>query len=293
MNFIVKCNGCDFEMDVKYQSRFEKIKIDTYLCKICITNNKIRTCPRCNRAIVYQSPAAKKKAIELNSICKNCCSNQIPQSLTELQKNFLDGLLLGDASIVYAVKNKSIFPRLTLSRKEEDKDYLFWQYETFKDFYGTGPTAKKCFDKRTEKEYYQYHLQTKSGIIFAEYHKRWYPSGVKIIPKELKITPLLLLVWFLDDGCIVNSSKNGLTLKLSTNGFSKDDVLFLAKLLDHYFNDTFNVYKNGSGFIIKASTLPTIKFIKKIDAVFPECMQRKRTWNNFDFEYVNNSNYFG
>ncbi len=255
--------------------------------------NKTRICYKCNNKIIYQSPAAKRKADELNSICKNCCSNQIPQILTTEQKDFLEGLLLGDASIVYPNKNKSLYPRLTVSRKDDDKDYLFWQYDVLKDFYLSGPKSKRCFDKRFKKEYYQYHLQTRTGKIFTDYHKKWYPNGIKIIPRDLQITPLLMLIWFLDDGCIVNSSKNGLTIKLATDGFTKDDVNFLSTLLGDYLNEKFNVYKNGSGFIIKAPTLAAVKYIKTIEPIFPQCMQRKITWRNFDFEYVKNSNYFG
>lgn len=290
MDFIVKCNMCNIEHDVKYQSRFLKIRKSTYLCKKCIFSKRTRLCPKCNFLIIYKSPSIRNKAHELNSICKSC---YIPQSFTEFQINFINGLLLGDGSIVYSDKNKARNPRLTLSRKEEDKDYLFWQFEVFKEFYRTEPKFKSNFDKRTNKEYKQYYLQTKSGKIFDTYHKMWYTNGIKIIPKNLKITPLLLLIWFLDDGCIVNSSKNGLTLKLSTDGFIKSDVLFIANLLSLYFNDTFNVYKNGNGFIIKVATLPTIKFIKEIIPIYPKCMQRKITWKNFDFNYVNNSNYFG
>lgn len=279
-NFIIKCNGCDFEIDVKYPSRFIKIKLETYLCKNCTLNNKTRICPKCGDKIVCQGPAAKKRAEGLNSICKNCCSNQIPQSLTDIQKEFIDGLLLGDASIVYGNRDKSLYPRLTLSRKDEDKDYLFWQYDLFKEFYGTEPKLKRCFDKRFGTEYYQYHLQTKSGKVFTEYREKWYPNGVKIVPRDIKLSPMLLLVWLLDDGCIVRSSKNGLTIKLSTDGFTEDDVAFLANLLSKYLNDKFHVYRNGNGFIIKASTVPAMKFIKMIESIFPSCMQRKKTWTN-------------
>lgn len=274
----ISCTGCDFSK--------------TYLCKECTIKRKTGKCPKCNNDIIYQSPAAKKKAIELNSVCKKCRSNQIPQLLTDEQKEFINGLLLGDASIVYAVKDKSLYPRLTLSRKEEDKDYLFWQFEIFKEFYGSEPKLKRCFDKRSKKEYNQYHLQTKSGNIFTEYYNKWYPNKIKIVPKDLKISPLMLLVWFLDDGSITNSSKNGLSLKLATDGFVENDVIFLANLLNDYFCDKFFIYKNDSNFIIKASTLPTIKFIKEIDTILPLCMERKRTWKNFDFDYVINNKIF-
>lgn len=293
MNFSVKCNCCNFSIDVKYASRFKKINLSTYLCKDCILKNKTRICYKCNSKITYQSPAAKRKADVLNSICKNCRSNQIPQILTTQQHEFINGLLLGDASIVYAVKNKSLYPRLTLSRKNEDKDYLFWQFEILKDFYQSGPKIKKCFDKRSNKSYEQYYLQTKSGMVFYELHKKWYPNNIKIVPRDLILSPLTLLVWFLDDGSIIKSSENGLTLKLSTHGFCKQDVIYLTDLLTNYFSEKFNIYEDSGNFFIKAATIPAMKFIQEIDCIFPSCMERKRTWQNFDFMYViNNINLF-
>lgn len=187
--YIVFCNTCNKPHDVKYFSRFEKINKNTYRCKDCILHDKIRVCPKCFKEIIHQSPSAKRKAVELNSVCKNCCSNQIPQSFTEEQESFLIGLLLGDASIVYP-SEKSLFPRLTLSRKEEDKDYLFWQFDVFKEFYGAAPTRKRCFDKRFNKEYFQYHLQSKTGKTFEDIFNMWYPNGIKIIPKSIKLNPL-------------------------------------------------------------------------------------------------------
>jgi len=278
-NFIVKCNQCNGEIDVKTKARLDKIKKQSYLCKICIIENKSRICPKCNGKILYQSPYSKRQAEVKNSICKKCCSNQIPNIFTDNQKEFIDGLLLGDASIVYPSKN-SIYPRLTLSRKAEDKDYLFWQYDVFRDFYtDTGPTPKNFFDYRTGKTYFQYHLQSKSGEVFTEYYKKWYPNKKKIIPRDLKLTPTTLLVWFLDDGTIIRVSDANLTLWLATNGFCEEDVRFLGEALQAYFGQGFHVYGNSNrGYKIKCSTESTLKFIKAIDPVFPNCMKRKRTW---------------
>jgi hypothetical protein len=39
--------------------------------------------------ITYQSPSSKERAIEQNSICKNCRSNQIPSKFSYEQEQIL------------------------------------------------------------------------------------------------------------------------------------------------------------------------------------------------------------
>lgn len=278
MSILAKCNSCGFETDVKTKARLYLIKKESYRCKQCIILEKTRICGKCNRKIMYPGPAAKKKADVKHSICKQCRTNQIPEKLTQEQEEFLTGLMLGDGSIVYSVKNKSLYPRLTIRRQAQDKKYLNWQYEVFKEFYSSPPKYMEIYDKRTKKTYISYNLQSKSGKIYKQYHIEWYPYGKKIIPKTIKLTPLTLLIWFLDDGCVVHSGKNSLTIKISTNCFVKEDVEFLSQLLTKNFGIKLNVYKHDSGYILKGATGPALKFIDTIKDIFPDFMQRKKTW---------------
>jgi hypothetical protein len=68
---------------------------------------------------------------------KNSKSNQIPLAFTQEQNEFFTGLMLGDGGLTWG--KTSNFPRLSMTRQVQDKDYLFWQYDIFKDFYGTEP----------------------------------------------------------------------------------------------------------------------------------------------------------
>src|SRR5271166_1880257 len=162
--------------------------------------NRTRICPRCGEKVIAQSPRANRKAIELQSICKLCRSNRIPQILTQVQNEFLVGLMLGDGGLVQGKTNS--FPRLSVSRQTQDKDYLFWQYELFKEFYGTPPKSFHSWHSGANKYYDGYSCMTKSGKLFGEWRHKWYPNGEKIVPRDIALTPLTLLVWFLDDGCI-------------------------------------------------------------------------------------------
>lgn len=272
---------------------------EEYLCRECkkskTKRNRSRECRKCQNLIEYQSLSAMRNAILKNSICASCKSNQIPSILTDHQKEILDGLMLGDGSIVFPNKNRSKYPRLCLNRKTNDKEYLNWQYNIFKEFYSSEPKDRDIYDKRTNKVYKSTSLISKSGQLFLDYYNKWYPNKKKIVPRDLKLSPLLLLIWFLDDG-FIQKPKNNLRLKLATDGFIEEDVKFLCSLLNEYFAkdiiQKFNYFKNGNGFQIHTfSTLLTIRFIKVIEPIFPNFMDRKRTWKDFDFKLIENGRY--
>lgn len=218
--------------------------------------------------------------------------NKIPQILTKTQKEFLVGNLLGDGGICFG-GIRSLYPRLTCQRQAIDKDYVYYQYSLFKDFYGTGPKFREVFDKRNNKIYTNYSILSRSGLIFKELYNKWYPDGKKIVPKDIELTSLTLLIWFLDDGCVITSG-NSLKIKFSTDAFIKDDVIFLCNLLENFIQEKLKIYKNGSGYIIRGETLATVKIINIIDPIFLECMERKRKWKNYDWVYFNeNKSCFG
>lgn len=119
---------------------------------------------------------------------------------------------------------------------------------------------------------------TLSGKVFKDLHNKWYENGKKIVPKDLELNPITILVWFLDDGCICKKSKTNLVVKFSTDGFNESNVLFLRKILQDYINETMNIFKNGSGFILKGSTKAAKSIIQIIEPIYLDCMNRKAVW---------------
>jgi len=59
------------------------------------------------------------------------------------------------------------------------------------------------------------------------YYDLFYPNGQKGIPRSLRLNPLTLAVWFMDDG-----SKSRSSVYFNTQQFSVDDQKFLIKLLE-------------------------------------------------------------
>lgn len=164
-------------------------------------------------------------------------------TLTEKQKEVLNGALLGDGTIT---QNRMVY-----SSKSKEHVEFVWKY-----FFGLlTPANEKAlsvvsqFDKRTNKTYTRFFFGTQSNECFTKYQKIWYKPK-KIIPEDLKLTPLTCLVWYLGDGGMVKGSTAS-HIKISTNGFNKSQIerillpqlsQFEAKILKTNKLDQFYVY---------------------------------------------------
>jgi len=71
------------------------------------------------------------------------------------------------------------------------------------------------------------HLYTPAYVEMQAERARWYPDGTKIVPRDLRLTPLVVAHWFAGDGTY---NTNG-TLTFCTNSFSADEVDFLIERL--------------------------------------------------------------
>jgi hypothetical protein len=145
----------------------------------------------------------------------------------------------------------------------------------FNDFCNGGVKETSYFDTRTNKTYHGIMFRTRVSEVFTFYKKKWYPNGTKIVPSDLKLTPLICAIWFCDDGSVIRKTENSLQLQLATDGFSKEEVDFLAGLLRKELNELFIVYPKEGHYVIHAYTNATKKFIQYIGPHFPESMKRK------------------
>ncbi len=86
------------------------------------------------------------------------------------------------------------------------------------------PRKYVYLDKRTNKYYTRYNISTNSNFHFMELRDKWYPkpNSMKIIPRDIVLTPETCYWWYLGDGSSGDSS-----LSLCTNNFTIDDVEFL------------------------------------------------------------------
>lgn len=142
-------------------------------------------------------------------------------TLTALQKEVLDGIMLGDGCLTKHNRCSNENAQLVyLSKSEQHVKFVGQYFENL--LAGEGYTYRKIYDKRTEKYYEQNKFRTIHCTGLTEQYKRWYPNGKKIIPDDLVLTPLKCLMWYIGDGGLVSDGqRRSQSIKLSTQGFTK------------------------------------------------------------------------
>lgn len=184
-----------------------------------------------------------------NHFCSRKCHNakfaytaSFPD-LTSRQAEILTGSLLGDGSLP-TIKNCNCF--FSKPQKADRKEYISWCYDELTPYSRRIYEASHLGIKRLNgkivtdlsKSRTSCTLYCSMHPVFTALRKQWYPEGKKIVPKDIALTPLTLAVWFADDGSC--SSRDKRRVRISTNGFSIEDVeVLIAKL-----SSTFGIMAN-------------------------------------------------
>jgi len=120
-------------------------------------------------------------------------------SLSKEQKSILFGTILGDG---YLQKTGEKNSRLRLEYGFKQKEYLFWKVEKLRQLFQGKPVYLERFHPLTRKTYKYWRHQSQSTPYLGKLQKLFYPEGKKKIPDNLEeyISPLMLAVWYMDDG---------------------------------------------------------------------------------------------
>jgi len=199
--------------------------------------------------------------------------------ITEEVLEYIDGFLLGDGGLQTTYKGKEKISRLTCGVQYEE----FCRY-LMDGFYSYKHSCSKCKDD---------HM--KSGFVWngrTRFHpdlyiqlQRWYKKNEKggskkQPPDDVRITPKSVMLWYLGDGSLVQVNDT-VVIRLSTDGFDKERVEFLAEKLKEKGIDC---YRNGDNRIqIRTSAVPSFfKFIGKESPV--KCYDYKFELPEWRFE---------
>ena len=114
-------------------------------------------------------------------------------SLTQLQKSVIIGCILGDGYVRKMPGRMDAF--LEVNHSIKAKEYVDWKYSILKNICESPPKKREIDQKRTA-----YRFFTRQHPEITELYKLFYQNGRKVIPKGFQLDPLMLAVWFMDDG---------------------------------------------------------------------------------------------
>ncbi|MEK9170540.1 MAG: hypothetical protein AAB674_02740, partial [Patescibacteria group bacterium] len=100
---------------------------------------------------------------------------------------------LGDGYIRIFPGRKNALMEFNHSFKQ--KDYVDWKYSILKNISGSIPKIRKGNGNRMAYRFY-----SKQIPEISELYKLFYKDGKKIIPDTISLDPIILTVWFMDDG---------------------------------------------------------------------------------------------
>ncbi len=188
--------------------------------------------------------------------------------LTKHQYEILIGSLLGDGRLECRSLQGSA--RFRVHHADSQQDLLFWKYSVFEDLVCREPWHTDWYDKRYDRLYRSWFFHTKTSLVFAATHQRFYLQNVKHVPVDIvrDLTPLALAVWIADDGCRSHDS-----VILNTQSFTFEEQ---KRLLDAFekryrvegsinrdrrnFRLRFNlVNATRLGRIVQSQEIPTLK----------------------------------
>lgn len=114
-------------------------------------------------------------------------------SLTPYQKSVIIGSLLGDGYVRTMPGRRDSF--LEINHAFHQRAYVDWKHDVLRSITASGPKTRKSNGGRIA-----YRFNTRQHPYLSFLRKQFYKSDKKVIPKDLTLDPVILAVWFMDDG---------------------------------------------------------------------------------------------
>ena len=178
--------------------------------------------PRETKRITYSSEIRALKHVQLD----------------EKQRAVVIGSLLGDANLC-ANWSKTNY-RLQIRHSEHQSEYVRWKYEQLKQIVTTPP---KVYEKTN-----CVHFRTISHPVLTELREVFYPNGKKILTKQVVhhiSDPLVVAVWFMDDGNVCRHEDVVYGYHLNTQSFTETENRMLVELFKSIWGLGCRVQKNN------------------------------------------------
>ncbi len=120
-----------------------------------------------------------------------------------------DGVMLSDAGLKFSKRSKNAWFSMGLSGSEH-MDWLIYIKATLVALdvpvYARGLRLYRGTSRG--KQYIGALLQSSSRPFLTKQYERWYSEGVKVVPKDVAVTPLSVANWFMGDGSSSPDKRN-------------------------------------------------------------------------------------
>ncbi len=184
-------------------------------------------------------------------------------SLTSIQKEILVGSMLGDGTLrKQGTRTNALFE---VNHSFLYRKYVDWKWRHFKKYVKTAPKSRHGNGNRIA-----YRFTTQSLPFFTEYYDKYYSNGKKFIAPDITLTPLILSVWFMDDG-----SKSRNTYYLNTQQFSIEDQNCLMSILDRDLKIKSSLNRDKIYWRIRIRTESADRFKKIVAPYLLPCFRYK------------------
>lgn len=171
--------------------------------------------------------------------------------LTDYQKEIIDGELLGDGHVSFRGEYKNAFMSWNFKRL----DHILLIYDELCDL-------NPEYSTRTDIEGEGYRIWTQCNEYLTQQHNRWYKDYIKIVPRDIVLTPTVCFHWYIGDGCLTNNA-----ITLCSMGFTYEENIFLSEKLNELgFQTSIHKKQYPSGekygiYIKKSSTQDFLDYI--------------------------------
>lgn len=169
-------------------------------------------------------------------------------SLTQLQRSIIIGTILGDGYLRIISGKKNAL--LEINHALLQKEYVDWKYMMLKALCKSGPKARRSNGTRMA-----YRFTTRQHPEITDLFNSFYGEGKKSIPDDIILDPIMLAVWFMDDG----SRCRECDVYINTQQFSRNDQNRLREMLSVLgIESSLNRDKKYERIRIKKSSVQTL-----------------------------------
>lgn len=147
------------------------------------------------------------------------------------QQQIIIGKLLGDGHL--ETVNGQTY-RLKIEHSLKQKDYVYWLYRELKEIAANSPKIKE--QRWRGQKYQKIWFNSRYSGSLRFYGHQFYRQKKKVVPQLIYrwLTPLVIAVWFMDDGSIKSSFHRARII--NTQGFKKMDVEKLIAALKRKYD---------------------------------------------------------